>query len=174
MEREAEILVPQKHGADYEFFLAELKTASLLHDWIEELPEEDTLKKYGAYPGDVASKVETARWLLYATEEVARIFQKEATKPVTQLAARVQHGARAELLPLLDLRGVGRWRARQLWKAGYRSKESLTSASFSQLTQVQGIGPVLATSIMKELGRDPALEPPAEPEPKKGQQTLWE
>jgi len=171
MEREAEILVPQKHGADYEFFLAELKTASLLHDWIEEAPEEEMLKKYGAYPGDVASKVETARWLLYATEEIARIFQKEATKPVTQLAARVQHGARAELLPLLELRGVGRWRARQLWRAGYHSRDLLAQASFADLTRVQGIGPGVAASILKELGRDPEAEAPA---PRSGQQTLWE
>jgi helicase len=171
LERESEILVPHKHGADYEFFLAELKTASLLHDWVEETPEEEMLKKYGAYPGDVANKVETARWLLYATEEIARIFQKEATKPVVQLAARVQHGARAELLPLLELRGVGRYRARQLWRAGYHSKDLLAQASAADLTRVQGIGPTLASSILVELGRDPASEPAP---PKRGQQTLGE
>jgi helicase len=174
LEREPEILVAQKHGADYEFFLAELKTASLLHDWIEEIPEEEMLKKYGAYPGDIAAKVETARWLLYATEEIARIFEKGATKPVTQLAARVQHGARAELLPLLELKGVGRFRARQLWRAGFSTKEKLTRASLFDLTRVQGIGPILAQSILEELGRAPEAAAPEEPVARSGQQKLWE
>lgn len=173
LEREPEILTPPKHGADYEFFLSELKTASLLHDWIEETSEDEILKKYGAYPGDVAAKVETARWLLYATNEIARIFQKDQTKPVSQLEARVQFGARAELLPLLELRGVGRYRARQLHLAGYKGKEDLKKANVVALTRVQGIGPVLAASILREVGA-PAVDDPL-PEPKReGQQKLWE
>ena len=163
MEREAELLAPPSSGADHEFFLAELKTASLLHDWIEEQPDEELLKKFGAYPGDVATKVETAQWLLHATEEIARIFEKDAIKPVSQVAARVAHGARAELLPLLDLKGVGRYRARQLHKAGYAGTDALRRATLADLTRVPGIGPVVAMSILRELGRDPDAEPAAGP-----------
>lgn len=150
-EREGEFLVPPKHGADYEEFLSQLKTACLLHDWIEEQTEETILNKYGAYPGDVSNKVDTARWLLYATEEIARIFEKSATKPAAQVSARLAHGARAELLPLLELRGVGRWRGRQLYNAGYTTKEKLAAASIPDLMRVQGIGPGLAESILREL-----------------------
>jgi helicase len=159
MEREAELLVPET--GDHDFFLAEVKTASLLHDWIEESPDEDLLKKYGAYPGDVQNKVDAAKWLLHATGEIARIFEKEAVRPVSQVAARVDAGAKAEILPIMELKGVGRYRARQLYKAGYTSKDLLRAARFADLVRVQGIGPVVAGNVLKELGRDPDQEPPA-------------
>lgn len=177
-EREDELLLQHEPGSDYEFYLSELKTASLLHDWIEEATEEEILKKYGAYPGDVNNKVDTAKWLMYAMEEIARIFQRSATKPTAALSARLAHGARAELLPLLELRGVGRFRARQLWKAGYETKALLAKASLADLTRVQGIGPTLALSILKEVrGTEsiedaPALREPEPPTPRDPQRGL--
>ena len=165
-EHEQEFLLGPRHGSDYEFFLSELKTAALLQDWIDEAPEEDILKKYGAYPGDVANKVDTARWLLYAMEEIARIFKAGVGKPLKEVQARLAHGAKAELLPLLELRGVGRYRARQLFRAGYETRAKLASAGFRDLTAVPGIGPTLAASILKELGgAEPTPEEAAPPEP---------
>ena len=167
-EREDEILLPHASGADYEFYLAELKTASLLVDWINEQTDDEIFKKYNAYPGDVNNKVETARWLMYALEEIARIFQKKATKPSAELQARLEFGAKQELLPLLELKGVGRYRARQLWNAGYKSKRDLAPAKLSDLTSVHGIGPTLAMSILREVrGKEfvEAAEPAAKPEP---------
>jgi helicase len=176
IERKDELLLPPPAGADYDTFLSELKTACLLHDWIEEAPEEELLLKYGAYPGDVNNKVDTARWLMYATEEIARIFEKGATKPAAQVSARLAFGARAELLPLLELRGVGRYRARQLFKAGFVSKEKLAAATLPDLQRVAGIGPVLAESILRELnasGVAPASDR-VEPAPRVGQLSLGE
>jgi helicase len=177
-EREDELLVPAKHGSEYEFFLAELKTASLLHDWIEETSEEDLFKKYGAYPGDINNKVDTAKWLMYATEEIARIFQKKATKPTAELQARLVFGAKGELLSILELKGVGRYRARQLHNAGYTTKAKLAQATLADLTRVHGIGPTLALSILKETrGADEIIEQPeplvsavSEPEAKRDPQ----
>lgn len=174
VEREGEFLVDSPSGADFEWFLAELKTACLLHDWIEEATEEQILKKYAAYPGDVANKVDAARWLVYATEEIARIFEKNAMRPASELSARLDAGAKAELLPILQLRGVGRVRGRLLYKAGFTSKEKLREARLADLTRVQGIGPTLARSILRELGveeRAGAAAEEEEPEPQ-GQQSL--
>jgi helicase len=142
------------------------------------VPEDELLKKYGAYPGDVNNKVDTAKWLMYATEEIARIFQKKATKPAAELQARLVHGARGELLPLLDLKGVGRYRARQLWNAGYTTKTKLAQGTLAELTRVHGIGPGVALSILKEVRgverveeAPEAAQAPAE-EPKRGQMGL--
>ncbi|MFA5860296.1 MAG: DEAD/DEAH box helicase [Candidatus Thermoplasmatota archaeon] len=176
IERKDEFLLPPPPGADYDSFLAELKTACLLHDWIEEVPEEEIFLKYGAYPGDVANKVDAGRWLLYATEEIARIFERSATKSAAQVSARLAHGARAELLPLLDLRGVGRYRARQLYKAGYVAKEKIAAATIPDLTRVPGIGPVLAESMLRELnaaGVAPSSDK-VDPAPRVGQLSLGE
>jgi helicase len=156
MQREGELLAPPKPTDDYDFFLSELKTACLLLDWMEETGEDEILKKYNAYPGDVANKVDSARWLLYAMGEIARLFRKDATKIISQIGTRVEVGAKAEILPLVELRGVGRFRARQLYQAGYKSKELLAKASAADLARVQGIGPVLAASILEQVARGSA------------------
>lgn len=168
-EHESELLIEAKTGGEYDFFLAEMKTTALLLDWIEERADEDIFKKYGAYPGDVNNKVDTAKWLMYALEEIARIYEKKATKPAAQLQARLAHGARAELLPILELKGVGRYRARQLWKAGYTSTKLLAQAKLADLTRVHGIGPTTALSILREVRGtetiDDAPAPEAQPAP---------
>ncbi|HEV8360342.1 MAG TPA: DEAD/DEAH box helicase [Candidatus Thermoplasmatota archaeon] len=152
-EAEPELLTPIPTGGGYEFFLAELKTALLLRDWINEVPEERIEQRFDVYPGDVHNKVETAKWLAYAARELAHLFNRDALKPLAELEARIDAGAKRELLPLLKLRGVGRMRARALYRAGFKSLQSLREAEVPRLVQVQGIGPGVAQSIKQQLGQ---------------------
>lgn len=147
-----ELLVPPPRGGAYEFFLSELKTALLLRDWINEVPEERIEERFDVYPGDVHNKVETAMWLVHAMRELAHLFHRNALKPLAELEARVENGAKRELLALLKLRGVGRVRARALHKAGFPSLQALRDAELPALVRVPGIGPGLAQGIKKQLG----------------------
>ncbi|HWG91309.1 MAG TPA: DEAD/DEAH box helicase, partial [Candidatus Thermoplasmatota archaeon] len=165
VEHQKEFLLPLPDGSDYEWFLAQVKTAYLLQDWIEEATDEDMMKKYQVYPGDVFQKVETATWLLYATREIARLFRPEATKEIARVEARVINGAKEELLPLLALKGIGRYRARQLFRAGFTDTAALKAATARALADVPGIGPVLANSIKKQLGQEEEATAQATPEP---------
>lgn len=153
VEVEGELLVPPPRGGAYEFFLAELKTSLLLRDWINEVPEERIEERFDVYPGDVHNKVETALWLLHAMRELAHLFNRDALKPLGELEARVENGAKRELLPLLKLRGVGRVRARALHKAGFTSLQALREAELPALVQVSGIGPTIAKNIKYQLGQ---------------------
>ncbi len=46
-ERSPELLLPVPTDLEeYEFFLAEIKTACVLDDWLQELEEEELLEKY--------------------------------------------------------------------------------------------------------------------------------
>jgi helicase len=153
VEHEEELLTPVPHGGQYEFFLAELKTALLLRDWVNEVPEERIEERFDAYPGDVHNKVETATWLVYAMRELAHLFHRDALKPLAELEARLQAGAKRELLPLLKLRGVGRVRGRALYKAGFTSLQALREAELPALVRVPGVGPGIAQSIKKQLGQ---------------------
>lgn len=152
-EWEHELLFPVPTGGAYEFFLGELKTALLLRDWINEVPEQSVEQRFEVYPGDVHNKVDTAEWLVYATRELAHLFHRDALKPLAELQARVSAGAKRELLPLLKLRGIGRVRARQLHKAGFRTLQELRDAELPALVRVPGVGAGLAQSIKKQLGQ---------------------
>jgi helicase len=153
VEREEELLTPVPRGGQYEFFLAELKTALLLRDWVNEVPEERIEERFEVYPGDVHNKVETATWLVYAMRELAHLFHRGALKPLAELEARLQAGAKRELLPLLRLRGVGRVRARALFRGGFTSLQDLRAAELPALVRVPGVGPAVAQSIKKQLGQ---------------------
>ena len=55
-------------------------------------------------------------------------------------------------MPLVRLRGIGRIRARVLYKSGYKTLESLKRAPISKLVELPLIGPRLAKVIKEQVG----------------------
>ena len=80
---------PEDDETEYEFFLAELKTATILEDWTLEIEEDKILDKLGIGPGDLRNKVEIGEWLLYSMREMANIFNKDAYPTLTELMTRL-------------------------------------------------------------------------------------
>ncbi len=113
---------PSEFSVDYEWFLDEVKTALCLWDWINELSEDEICSKYSIAPGDLRRIVETAEWLSHA---MSRISEFIGEKSFSDLSLRLRYGVKAELLPLVKLKGVGRVRARKLFNAGIRTQEDL-------------------------------------------------
>ncbi|NLI73961.1 MAG: DEAD/DEAH box helicase, partial [Euryarchaeota archaeon] len=117
--REDELLLPPPDDLDeFDFYLAEIKTACSLDDWIMEMEEDPLLKKYGMGPGDLRNKIDVGEWLIYSMRELSNIFNKDAYPVLTELMTRIRYGVRPELLDLVRLRGVGRVRARSLYNHG--------------------------------------------------------
>jgi len=136
----------------YEFFLAEVKTAQMLQAWLEETYEDDIHEQFGVGAGDIRRKVNTAEWLLYAAHELASLFKaKPALKPLRKLRERVRYGVKEELLELVQLRGIGRVRARSLFKAGYQRLADIKRADEKELARVPYIGTEIARSIRRQL-----------------------
>ena len=146
---EAEFTFPIE---DYDFFLAEVKTAALLDDWIAERTEEEVTKKFGIGPGDVRRMTDQAEWLLYSMAELGRIFNKKKVRALTRLTTRVQYGVKEELLELISLRGVGRVRGRALHQRGFKSLRDLQKANPNDLARIPAIGPNLAKKIKEQVG----------------------
>ncbi|RLF63842.1 MAG: restriction endonuclease subunit R [Thermoplasmata archaeon] len=142
---------PPSFSPDYEWFLAELKTAFLLEDWINEVSEDEIIKKYQVGPGDIHNKVETAEWLLHAMQELARIFNFDAVPMLTKLIMRMRYGCKEELLNLVQLRGIGRVRARALYNAGLKSVNDLRKASIERIAGIKHIGKGIAKSIKEQI-----------------------
>jgi len=146
---------PDEYGdyIDYEEFLGEIKTAYVLYSWIKERTEEEILNKFHVQPGDLFRLVESARWLLYSSKELARLLgQRDLIPGLNNLLQRVEKGVEEELIPLVKIRGVGRVRGRMLYNAGFRSIEDLRRATLERLLEVPNIGSKLAMKIKEEVG----------------------
>jgi len=138
---------------DMENFLGEVKTAMVIEAWINEVTENDLLERYNVQPGDRYSAVTNGEWLLYATQELAKILGlNEFRREISQLRTRVKHGVSMKLLPLVRLKGIGRVRAKVLYKSGFTTQAKLKRASLRQLTAIPLIGARLSKSIKEQVG----------------------
>ena len=151
---------------EWDNHMADLKTALLLVRWINEMPEEvmtDTLK---IGPGDIRSRVDTADWILYAMNEIALIFNPNASEKVRPMLTRVRYGVKEELIPLVSLRGVGRMRARTLYANGVHGKAEIGQIDVGELAALPKIGRSLAESLKEQVKFIPKSSAPPEEEPR--------
>ncbi len=141
------------NGITYEEFLSEIKCARVLYEWINETSEDGILEVHKVEPGDILRMVDTAKWLLHATYQLAELFgHKDLLGSTYELQVRCTKGVKAELVPLVELEGVGRVRARSLFNAGYKNLDALKHASVTDLMNVPLIGPSLAKKIKEQVG----------------------
>lgn len=66
--------------------------------------------------------MESADWLLYSTYEIAKLLGRKDVLPLAMnLRRRIVEGVKEELLELVNLKGIGRVRARMLFNAGFKT-----------------------------------------------------
>ncbi len=140
-----------------EAFLSEVKTAEVLAYWADEMSLDAICTKFDIGPGDLRTRIDKGRWLLYALREVAKAVDAGPLPEVIALTRRVVNGVKPDLLPLVSFRGVGRVRARSLWAKGFRSVDDIRRASVADLSRVAFVGPKVAESMKREVeGKQPA------------------
>ena len=144
--------VPTPSSDEYEWFLSDLKTASLVEDWVGEIMEDGIVNKYNVGPGDIHNIVEMASWLLHASREFARMYNFDCVSDITDLLMRVEYGCMKELLNLVSLKGIGRIRARSLYNEGFKTISDLKGVPIQRLAQVKTIGTGIAKSIKSQIG----------------------
>lgn len=146
------LLIPKEEKYPSDEILSEIKTASLLMQWIEETPEDKVVGHFGVGPGDLRTLVELSDWLLYSAGEIGKVFGlKEVEKPLSFLRVRVFYGIKEELLQLVSLRGIGRVRARNLYNAGYKTLKDIKGAAVEDLVKIPTIGKAIAEDIKKQV-----------------------
>jgi len=134
---------------DYEFFLSEVKTASVLMDWVSEIPERKICERYEIGPGDLSRSKENAVWLAYAFKEIARVTGHK-WGDIDRLLHRLQHGVGTELVDLTIIKGIGRVRARKLYNLNIRSIGDVRKAPLERLERI--LGKKTALNIKQEAG----------------------
>ncbi|RLJ04493.1 MAG: ATP-dependent DNA helicase [Candidatus Aenigmatarchaeota archaeon] len=145
--------VPEIWEPEFDEFLESFKLSLLLNDWMEEKSEDYMLKKYNIPPGILYQKLKNAEWLLYSASELAKLMQLKNKRKVLSLInktrARIKYGVKEKLLPLTQLRGIGRVRARLLFKAGIKSPSDIINTGKEKLEKI--LGKKTAEKILAEI-----------------------
>jgi helicase len=129
-----------------------IKTTQCLYDWANELAEDEILEKYNVRPGELSGKLQKTDWLLYACEELARMSEKTAIiKIIKHVRTRLKHGVKAELLPLLAFKHIGRVRARKLFIHNIKTIADVERASIELLHGI--VGEKIAKHLKEQVGQ---------------------
>jgi len=144
---------PDLYDPDYDEFFCSVKTALFINDWVNELDEESLLEKYDIRPGEIRVKLEIADWLLYCAEEFSKLqHHQPLIKEIVKARYRVKYGVKEELLALLQLREIGRVRARKLFSHGIKNIGDVRKADLTALKQI--LGEKTAISVKKQLDQE--------------------
>ncbi|MEJ2259540.1 MAG: helicase-related protein, partial [Nitrosopumilaceae archaeon] len=88
-----------------------------LQSWITESSEGSLSDSLGIESGDMHRMVENANWLTYCLREIAKHVERaDLLEELENLRRRIIYGIREELLELVKVKGIGRARARILFK----------------------------------------------------------
>lgn len=145
---------PSAYDPEYEDYLSSVKTAMFFEDWISENTEEVLLEKYNIRPGEIRAKLDNGDWLLYGLLELAKVLNlKSEVKEIMKLRVRIKYGVHEELLPLLQLKGIGRVRSRMLFNHKIRSIADIKNTDVTTLSQILNSGKV-AADVKKQVGQE--------------------
>lgn len=124
---------------DWEF-LNRFKTARMFEDWTNEKTEQHILDRYGVAPGQLNHKLEIMEWLSYSASELSNILKfKNSYNELKKLEIRIKYGIKNELIPLVQIKGIGRVRARKLYNSGIKTPADLKKASVERISKIIGI-----------------------------------
>ncbi len=149
-ERKEELPISFEAALDDIHFLNKFKLALLLEKWVNEADEEEILKDFGVSPGILRGILTISEWLAYSLSEIARLTGSGTLSIYAKkMEERIRHGVKEELLPLVQLKGIGRKRARKLYSGGITSPEKIKKTDPVELARI--LGPKVALNILQQL-----------------------
>jgi helicase len=149
-----------------EAMLGDIKSAWLLEEWTEETTLRDLEGRLDVSPGDVHHRVDLMGWLLAGAQHIVLtddVFSEDhmgviadLVQQMSTLQQRVRHGCKVDLLQLVNIRHVGRQRARELAALGLRQPQDVLNMSEKtrqDLLAKRGWGPLLLDKINVEVNK---------------------
>lgn len=149
MSRRREQLLPIPMDR-YDYFRVQraFKMALVLESWIHEKGEDAIFNRYSVTPGGLFAKLSIADWLLYGCSELAQLLHlQKARQTVENLKVRVKHGVKEELIDLVQVKGIGRVRARKIHKKGIKDVNDIVTTPVKRLKHI--LGPKLGEKIKR-------------------------
>lgn len=134
-------------------FLNKYKLTKLFKEWVNEKPEDKILEQYGVPPGIMRGYLSNADWILYSSIELAKLTDnKNQVKHLSKIRRRMKQGIKEELLPLTDIRGIGRVRSRKLFEKGIKKPSDVKKTPYKALSKI--LGPKIAKNTKERLGQE--------------------
>ena len=128
------------------------KSLLILHYWIDAMTFSDMSKNFDAEPGDIFYMQQNAGQLAYAFREIARYWKNQIlVDELDIIRKRIRYGVPEKYLELVEIKNVGRVRAKNLYHAGLRTRQSLRDVSLDKLSAIDKIGLTLAKSIKSQV-----------------------
>ena len=123
-----------------------------LHFWINESSELSLSDNLGIESGDMHRMTETANWLTYCLREISKHVERaDLLEELDDLRRRIAYGIKDELLDLVRVKGIGRVRARVLFKNSITNLTDLSKIPINELSEIDKIGTTIAEKIKLEL-----------------------
>jgi len=123
-----------------------------LHAWISESSEIFLSDNFNIESGDMHRLAETADWLIYCLRELAKQLDRAyLLDELLSLRKRISYGIKEELLELVKIKGIGRVRARKLYKNNIKNLKDLRVIPTNELAKIDKIGPTIAENIKSQL-----------------------
>ena len=128
------------------------KSLLILHHWIDAMTFSDMSNNFDAEPGDIFYMQQNAGQLAYAVREIARYWKNQIlVDELDIIRKRIRYGVPEKYLELVEIKNVGRVRAKNLYHAGLRTRQSLKDVSLENLSKIDKIGVTIAKSIKSQL-----------------------
>lgn len=122
--------------------LRRLYNALILSELVHERPLADISTKYGAQTGTIQALMQSAASFARMSVCFCHNMEWSALEAVLNtFVERLNLGIKAEIIPLTEINGVGRSRARALWNAGFKTVEAIARTSVDDLRRHVRLGP---------------------------------
>jgi helicase len=143
---------------DYEDInlLEKINLSRVFVDWINEVPENKIIEKYNTTPGQLQELIHKATWINHCILELIKVnkYNLKLYKEYSDLELQLKYGIKKELLSLVELKNIGRVRARKLYEAGITGVGEIKKHPDKFLSVVGKIG----LDTLKELKIDYSTE----------------
>lgn len=125
-ESEKYVDVLLNHGLYYDSdSIKKAKFARIFDDWMNEMSEGYILENYNIRPGELRSKIDLLDWIIFSATELSKVVNPQMLQWFSEMRYRVKFGVKRELLPLIQLKYVGRVRSRLLYNSGIMTVKDL-------------------------------------------------
>jgi helicase len=123
-----------------------------LHSWISESSDIHLSDNLNIESGDMHRMADTADWLSYCLYELAKLLERaDLLEELAILRKRIMYGIKEDLVELVQIKGIGRVRARKLFNNGVKTLEDLRKIPLEKLAEIDKIGPAIADNIKSQL-----------------------